>query len=92
MSHDTTTNIIVSFDNVRMKDFRAYWAAIARGDWQAQDAFFAKVVQTWDFDHDPADPASYADLPLTDYHAVQRAIRQKSQAVSSTMRGSEDIQ
>ena len=54
-SEITQDEIIVSFDGVKMKDFRTYWTAVARGDWAGQDTFFASVVRSWPHDLDPAD-------------------------------------
>ncbi len=70
--------IVVSFEGVKIKDFRAYWDAVRRGDWKGQDAFFAKVVKSWPYDLDPADVESYGELELTGYSAVQAAIKEKS--------------
>lgn len=75
--------IMVSFDDVKMKDFRAYWKAVAKGDWQGQDAFFAKVVKAWAFEGDPSDVETYSELSLLEYNQVQVAIRE----ISSTTRG-----
>jgi len=73
-----TPEIIVSFEDVRMKDFRAYWQAVARNDWQGQDAFFAKVVKQWPFAGDPSNAGAYGELSVEEYFTVQRAIRVQS--------------
>lgn len=71
-------NIVVSFEDVKMKDFRTYWTAVARGDWKRQDEFFAKVVKSWDYDLDPSASESYEQLSILEYNKVKLAIRQKS--------------
>jgi hypothetical protein len=71
-------DIIVSFDDVKMKDFRAYWKAVAHGDWQGQDAFFAKVVKSWVYEGDPSDADAYGELNLKQFMAVQKAIKSAS--------------
>jgi hypothetical protein len=48
------TEIEITFNNVRIRDFRTYWDAVARGDWETQDRFFALVVKAWPFEPDPA--------------------------------------
>jgi len=75
-----TPEIIVSFEDVRMKDFRAYWQAVARNDWQGQDAFFAKVVKQWPFAGDPSDAGAYGELDFRQYISVQRTILIRSDA------------
>jgi len=79
-------NIVVSFDDVKMKDFRAYWTAVARGDWQGQDEFFAKVVQSWDYKLNPSDPESYGDLDLTSYAVVQQMVREANWFFTTTLK------
>ena len=74
----STTKIDIVFSDVRIRDFRAYWDAVARGDWEAQDHFFALVVKAWPFGLDPAVPGSFSNLTLAQYQQVQRAIRQAS--------------
>lgn len=76
--NEQQNNIIVSFDTVTINGFRAYWDAVARNDWQGQDAFFAKVVQAWDYDLDPNNPDSYGQLNAEQYMIVREAIRTKS--------------
>ena len=87
MSDENTQydNIIVSFDDVKMKDFRAYWTAVAKGDWKGQDEFFAKVVKSWDYEYDSSDPASYENLAVEEYNAVQVSIRQASKSFSDNL-------
>lgn len=80
-SENTQPEIIVSFDGVKMKDFRAYWTAVARGDWAGQDMFFALVVRSWLYDLNPADPESYGELAFEEYMAVQNAIKSASAAM-----------
>lgn len=79
--------IIVSFDDVKMKDFRAYWKAVAKGDWQGQDAFFAKVVKAWTFEGDPSDAEAYGELELSQYITIQKVIKQKANNVASRYNG-----
>jgi hypothetical protein len=67
--------IVVSFEGVKMKEFRAYWAAVVKGDWMAQDAFFARVVRSWNYPLDSSDQTSYGELELKQYLTVQQAIR-----------------
>lgn len=71
--------IVVSFEGVKMKEFRAYWASVARSDWAAQDTFFARVVKIWAYNFDPSDPTSYGELTFEQYSFVQAVIRQFSQ-------------
>ena len=78
MSKTQNTEIIVSFDDVKMKDFRAYWKAVAKGDWQGQDAFFAKVVKAWPYEGDPSDAEAYGELSVQEYLEVQQTIKAKS--------------
>lgn len=69
-----------------MKDFRAYWTAVAKGDWQGQDEFFAKVVQSWEYDLDPSLADSYRELSVSEYNQVQKAIRQANQEFANFLR------
>lgn len=78
--------IIISFDDVKMKDFRAYWKAVAKGDWQGQDVFFAKVVKVWSFEGDPSEAETYGDLNVNEYATVQGAINNASVSVSKILR------
>lgn len=78
MNEQQNNNIIVSFDDITINDFRAYWDAVAKNNWQGQDAFFAKVVQSWDYDLDANNPDSYGQLTAQQYMIVQSAIRQQS--------------
>ena len=71
-------DIIVSFDDVKMKDFRAYWKAVARSDWEGQDAFFAKVVKAWPFEGNPGEAEAYGELSFRQYKQVQSAIKLSS--------------
>ena len=75
-------NTVVSFDGVKMKDFRAYWDAVRRGNWKGRDAFFAKVVKSWPYDLDPANAESYGMLEFKQYTSVQMAINASSKQVS----------
>ncbi|GAB5494220.1 MAG: hypothetical protein Phog2KO_44350 [Phototrophicaceae bacterium] len=77
--------IVVSFDDVKMKDFREYWQAVAKGDWQKQDTFFAKVVKAWHFDGDPNQAEAYGNLSLDQFIAVQKAIKQVSAQIGVTL-------
>ena|SRR3990172_7464865 len=78
MTNEENGDIVVSFDGVKMKDFRAYWQAVARGDWAGQDKFFSLVVRSWPFELDPVDPNSFQELELDEYVSVQAAIRSAS--------------
>lgn len=78
--------IVVSFDDVKMKDFRAYWKAVAQVDWAGQDAFFAKVVKSWSFEGDPNVAHSFGELTLDEYTAIQSEIKKLSDATVKTWR------
>lgn len=78
MTNEQNNDIVVSFDGVKMKDFRAYWQAVARSDWAGQDKFFSLVVKSWPYNLDPLDPDSFQELELGEYVSVQAAIRSKS--------------
>lgn len=78
--------IIVSFEDVKMKDFRAYWKAVAKGDWQGQDAFFAKVVKAWVFEGDPSDANSYSELELEEYMLTQQKIKSASASITQNIK------
>ncbi len=82
---DENQDIVVSFEGVKMKEFRAYWTAVARGDFVAQDQFFAKVVKAWPFRLDPADAQSYGELEISQYHAVQLAIKSATERVAKEL-------
>jgi len=83
---NTEQDIIVSFEGVKMKDFRAYWSAVGRGDWKGQDEFFAKVVTAWVYDLDPSQPESYGELSVSAYNKVQVAIRRANQVFVKQLR------
>lgn len=68
-----------------MKDFREYWQAVAKGDWQGQDAFFAIVVQAWSFEGDPHEAEACCDLEFRDYHSIQLAIRDHTSNVTRSL-------
>lgn len=74
--------IVVSFDGIKMKDFRAYWVAVARNDWVEQDKFFARIVRSWPYPLDPKEALSYQELELDHYMRVQGAIRLASGEIS----------
>jgi hypothetical protein len=75
--------IVVSFDGVKMKEFRAYWMAVARGNWVEQDKFFARVVKSWPFTLNPSNFESYGELEFHQYISVQTAIKLASKTVVS---------
>lgn len=80
MDEQQNNNIIISFDNVKMKDFFAYWDAVKAADWRGQHQFFAKVVKNWAYNLDVADAESYGELRLEEYAAVQTAVSQAAKA------------
>jgi hypothetical protein len=82
MTEQKQPEIVVSFEGVKMKEFRAYWAAVAKGDWVGQDTFFARIVKHWPWDLDPEKIESYAELELEQYFKVQKAISNASGALA----------
>lgn len=78
--------IVVSFDGVKVKDFRAYWTAVKRGDWAGQDRFFALVVRQWQYPLNPNQPESYGELDLMQYLQVQKAISNLSNKLGMSMK------
>ena len=82
-TQNAENEIVVSFEDVKMKDFRAYWKAVAKGDWQGQDAFFAKVVKAWCFEGNPSDAEVYGELELSQYITIQNVIKSNANTVAS---------
>lgn len=85
MKQKDSSGIIVSFDDVKMKHFRAYWLAVAKGNWAEQDKFFARVVKQWQWQLDPNDPNSYGELGVAEYKQVQNAIQKVSSLTLSNI-------
>lgn len=91
MAEETNNGIVVSFDGVKVKEFRAYWIAVARGDFDAQDRFFARVVKRWPYELDPGDPKSYGELTLDEFQPVRIALQAASARTFKSFFGAANV-
>lgn len=74
---EENNGIVVSFNGVKVKEFRAYLMAVDQGFFTLQDQFLARVVKSWPYDLDPSDPKSYSELDLKQYFAVQSVFKKE---------------
>lgn len=58
---------------LRMKDFRAWTAAEQANDYDACYGYLAQLIEAWEFDGDPSDPAAYDELDLSEYQQLNKA-------------------
>lgn len=60
------------FSGWKRKDLKEFRTIAASGDEDGVLPFYAKTIQAWPFEHDPADVASYDELGLEQWADVNQ--------------------
>lgn len=72
--------IVVDMKAWRMKDYRRFMKATQDTEFDGMFEALSKVIRSWPYEGDPADPASFDDLTMDEWLVVTKAV---SSAMSS---------